>query len=61
MDASRTAIQVITKCLSRAVLGIGMGMIALLALPAGILFLLICGIWTLTGWFISVIEGKDRE
>lgn len=61
MKALRAAVQRIRKCLSRAVLVIGMGLIALLAVPAGILFLIICGIWTLIGWFTSVIEGKDRK
>lgn len=61
MKALQAAVQMICRGLSRAVLVIGMGIIALLAVPAVILFLIICGIWTLIGWFTSVIEGKDRK
>lgn len=61
MKDAQDIVRIIRRCLSRGVLGIGMGVIALLAVPAGILFLIICGIWTLTGWFTTVIEGKDRK
>lgn len=58
MDDSGNVLQIIRSYLSKGIMGIGIGIVSLLAIPTGILFLTICGVWKLTGWFISALDGR---
>lgn len=50
----------ICKIFTRLIFWLGAVVIALLALPTGILFLMICGIWTAVDKLTSVIGGKTK-
>lgn len=46
--------------LSKAVSWLGIAVIAVLAVPAGVLILLIIGIWSLTDWLVARLSGKEE-
>ena len=53
--------QMINKCASKAILWIGMGMIAVLAIPAGIIFLLIRCIWMAVDEITALLNKKAEQ
>jgi len=53
--------RMIYKRLSRFVTWIGLGAAGLIAIPAGILILLISGIWTVADRFAAYLERKGDD
>ena len=51
---------IICKIFTRLIFWLGAVVIALLALPTGILFLMICGIWTAVDKLTAAIGGKTK-
>ncbi len=49
------------RCLSRVIFWIGLAVLAILALPAGIIVLAIRGVWTVTDRLTGVLERKGDE
>lgn len=53
--------RMVYKGLSRLVTGLGLAAVGLLAIPAGILFLLISGIWSATDWIAARLDQRGDE
>lgn len=51
----------VRKVLSYAILSVGIGIIGILLIPAGIMFLLIYAAWSITDRILRLLEENTQE